>query len=73
MMIIQETEAKDKKEATKKVLTLLFPNYKVLFTPKTLLFKEFETDESIIVDESNFEQMQEVLRKIFCMSDAPMD
>jgi hypothetical protein len=33
MMIMQEKEAKDKKEATIQVLTLLFPGYKILFTP----------------------------------------
>jgi len=38
MMIMQEKEAKDKKEATKKVLQLLFPDYKVLFTPNSILF-----------------------------------
>jgi hypothetical protein len=38
MMIMQEKEAKDKKIATQKVLTLIFPEYKVLFTPNSLLF-----------------------------------
>jgi len=38
MMIMQEKDAKEKKEDTKKVLTLLFPDYKVLFTPNSMLF-----------------------------------
>ena len=72
MMIMQEKEAKDKKIATKQVLTLLFPNYKVLFTPNSLLFQQ-ENQETIIVDENNFELLQNVLRQVFCMKNAPMD
>lgn len=72
MMIMQEKEAKDKKEAVKKVLTLLFPDYKILFTPNSLLFQQ-ENSENIIVDENNFEQLQDVFRLVFCMKNAPMD
>jgi hypothetical protein len=35
---MQEKEAKDKKIATRQVLTLLFPDYKILFTPNSLVF-----------------------------------
>ena len=71
MMIMQEKEAKDKKIATQKVLTLIFPEYKILFTPNSLLFQK--ESETIIVDSNNFELFQEVLRQIFCMKNAPMD
>ena len=73
MMIMQEKEAKDKKNATKQVLTLLFPNYKILFTPNSLLFQGLGNEEKIIIDENNFEIFQKVLRQIFCMKNAPMD
>ena len=72
MMIMQEKEAKAKKEAVKKVLTLLFPDMNIMFTPNSLLFNPPE-GESIIVDENNFEILQDALRKIFCMSSGPMD
>lgn len=72
MMIMQEKEAKDKKIATRQVLTLLFPDYKILFTPNSLVFQR-ENQESVIIDENNFEQLQEILRQIFCMKNAPMD
>ena len=75
MMIMQEKEAKNKKQAVQKVLTLIFPTQQVIFTPNSLLFKstEEENTDMIIVDEKNFEFLQESLRKIFCMSMAPMD
>ncbi|MBR2247152.1 MAG: hypothetical protein IJ880_09040 [Bacilli bacterium] len=51
---MQEKEAKAKKEAVKKVLTILFPNMNIMFTPNSLLFNPPE-GESIIIDENNFE------------------
>lgn len=71
MTIMQEKQAKDKKDAVKKVLQLIFPQYNVLFTPKSLLFQFKE--QSIVIDENNFEELQSVLRRIFCMKDGPMD
>ena len=71
MMIMREKEAKDKKEATQKVLMLLFPEYKILFTTNSLLLQK--ESETIIIDANNFELLQEVLRQVFCMKNAPMD
>ena len=48
---MQEKEAKDKKAAVKGVLTLLFPEYKILFTPNSLLFQQ-QDKENIIIDEN---------------------
>lgn len=71
MMIMREKEAKDKKEAVKKVLMLLFPEYKILFTPNSLLLQK--DSETVMIDANNFELLQEVLRQVFCMKNAPMD
>ena len=71
MMIMQEKKAKDKKEAVRKVLTLLFPDYNILFTPNSLLLQQKEK-ETVIIDINNFEQLQEIFRMIFCMKNAPM-
>lgn len=71
MMIMQEAEAKDKREAVKQVLTLLFPDKQAVFTPQSMLLTGGE--QSVMIDVSNFEDLQEVLRQIFCMQNAPMD
>ena len=71
MMIMKEKTAKEKKEAVKQICTLLFPEYNLLFTPNSFLLQKL--DKSIIIDENNFEQLQEVLRLIFCTSNGPMD
>ena len=64
MTIMSEKETKDKKEAVQSLFSILFPNYKVIFTPRSIIFKENE--ENILIDENNFEFLQEILRNIFC-------
>ena len=72
MMIMQEKNARGKKEAVQRVLTIIFPTMNVIFTPNSLLFKP-EEGETIIIDITNFEILQEALRKVFCISQGPMD
>ena len=71
MMVMNEKEAKDKRNATSQVLQLLLPSYKVLFTPRTLIFSQ--EGQNTIVDETNFEFFQEVLKLVFCAKNGPMD
>ena len=73
MMIMSEKQAQEKKDAVKQVLTLLFPNYKVSFTPRSLIFQHKNAENQILIDEENFEDFQKVLRDIFCMQEGPMD
>ena len=61
MMVMNEKEAKDKRNATQQVLQLLLPSYKVLFTPRTLIFSQ--EGQNTIIDETNFEFFQEVLNQ----------
>ena len=71
MTVMTEKETRDKKDATLQVLSLLFPDYKVAVTPRSLIFSSKET--SLTVDENNFEPFQEVLKQIFCFNTGPMD
>lgn len=73
MTIMQEKEAKNKKEAVRSVLSLLLPDYNILFTPNSLLLQPYDKEkDNCIIDTDNFEQLQEVLRLIFCMKEGPM-
>ena len=71
MTIVSNKETQDKKESVKKVLMLIFPNYKILFTPKSLIFADDSGNH--IVDDSNFDVLQEALRLVFCSKTGPMD
>ena len=71
MMIMTEKEAADKKECVLSLFSLLFPNYKVVLTPRALsLIKD---EEIHTVDETNFEILQDIIRQLFCFNQGPMD
>lgn len=71
MTVMLQKETKDKKDATMQVFSLLFPDYKVTITPRSLIFSS--KDVTATVDENNFEILQEVLKQIFCFNTGPMD
>ena len=64
-MLIQDERARDKKADVQQVLTLLFPDYQIMFTPRSILFNQ--EGETFIIDEGNFESLQEVLKQVFCL------
>lgn len=65
MALMSEKEARDKKEAVVQALGLIFPKYSVIFTPRSMMLSQSE--ESVIIDEGNFEKLQEVLSQQFCI------
>ena len=71
MMIMSEKEARDKKLAVQQVFQLIFPNNKVLITPRSLVLSGGE--QSITIDENNFDYLQDILRMVFCSRNGPMD
>ena len=71
MTIMSEKEAADKKFAVQQVCTLLFPKYKVSFTPRSVLITGGEAP--IMIDENNFEFLQAALTDICCLKTGPMD
>lgn len=65
MTIMNEKDTQDKKEAVKQVLPLFFPEYKCIFTPRSLVFNS--ENGSITIDESNFEFLQQTISEICCL------
>ena len=70
MTIMSEKEAIDKKNAVQSVCTLLFPDFKVVFTPRSILLTG---KNQIMIDESNFEYLQSAIVDICCLKTGPMD
>ena len=64
-MLIQDERAKEKKQDVQQVLMLLFPSYQIFFTPRSIVFNQNE--ENFIIDEGNFESLQEVLKQVLCL------
>ena len=65
MTIMQEKEAKDKKDAVKALFSILFPNHTVIITPRSI---SLMGDNNIIIDENNFGDLQMIFKEIFCVS-----
>lgn len=65
MTIMTEKETKDKKKATSALLSLLFPGYVALFTPRSIML---QGESNILIDETNFDIFQNILREVFCVS-----
>ena len=68
---MSEKEGADKKAAVQQVCMLLFPKYKVMFTPRSMLFSGEGT--TIQIDEDNFEYLQSAISDICCLKTGPMD
>ena len=62
MTIMQEKEAKEKKMAVQNLLQLIFPKYTILFTPRAISLTF--NGETKTLDESNFEDFQEVEKNL---------
>lgn len=69
MTIMLEPKTYSKKMETLALLSILFPAYKVSFTPASILFRQEETN--IIVDAQNFSSLQEAVKQIFCVNTDP--
>ena len=71
MTIMSEKEAADKKFAVQQVFTLIFPKYKVMMTPRSILLSG--DGMTIQIDENNFEYLQSAINSICCLKTGPMD
>ena len=71
MTIMLEKETADKKFAVEQVCSLLFPKYKVMFTPSSMMLSG--EGRTLVIDESNFDFLQTAIADIGCMKTGPMD
>ena len=65
MTAINDKAMGDKKQAVFQVLSLLFPKHSVILTPRSMILNSPE--ENIIIDEGNFEFLQQILIQQFCL------
>ena len=71
MTIMKEQETKDKKDAVINLFQLTFPGSQVIFTPMSILLNK--EGQQALVDENNFDILQEMIKQIFCVNSGPMD
>lgn len=64
--ILQEKDSKELKDNTFSLLFILFPNYKFMFSPSGgLIANNVETNKSVIIDDTNFEVFQRIIKDVF--------
>ena len=66
MTIMTDKMTQDKKQSTISALSLLFPNYQIMFTPRAILLNA--PDGNVIIDEGTFEKVQWIIGQVFCLS-----
>ena len=65
MAIMNEKQTAEKKTAVQQVLTLLFPQSNVIFTPRSIVLNS--PQGIVTIDEGNFEILQQLLNEQFCL------
>lgn len=71
MTIMKEQETKDKKDAVINLFQLIFPGSQIMFTPMSIILNKEGTQN--LIDENNFDVLQEIIKEIFCVNSGPMD
>ena len=71
MTIMSEKETVDKKIAVQQIATILFPEYKISFTPRSIIL--IGNEQTITIDETNFEFLQDMLSLVCCLRTGPGD
>ena len=66
MMVMTEKETIDKKQAVIQLLQLIIPDYKITFTPRSMLL--IKGENIVTIDENNFDLLQNIIKDIFCLN-----
>lgn len=72
MTIMSQPETKDKKEAVQQLAQIIFPEHKFTITPQSILLLDSE-NQSKIIDSSNFDALQNIIRDMFCLRSASQE
>lgn len=66
MTVMNDKSTVDKKNSVLMALQLLFPKYQIFLTPRAI---SMNSDAgNVIIDEGNFEKLQQVIGQVFCLS-----
>ena len=65
MKVLEEPE---KKKAILTLLSIIFPNYRIMITPKSINLVIKDQDQVIMIDNDNFEEFQSMMKEILCVN-----
>lgn len=67
MKVLEQSEDKSKKMSIQTLLLLMFPSYKTVMLPNSILLSA-ENMPVVAIDDNNFSIFQEYIRKILCVN-----
>lgn len=69
MKVLEQSQDKNKKTAIITLLKLLFPEYVAMITPNSIVLTVMgESNRTVLIDDSNFEAFQQVVREALCVN-----
>ena len=68
MMVMSSQETASQKEDVKTLLSLILPDYKISIMPRSIIL--INGDQTITIDENNFDPLQEVFKQMFCFKNS---
>lgn len=68
MKVLEQSADKTKKTAVINLLKMLFPKYLVLMTKNSIILQVPDADTRVLIDENNFDILQEALKEILCVN-----
>lgn len=70
MRILGQSQDKEKKNIISTLLTILFPKYNNIITPRAIVFSSIDDKNiNIMIDDTNFETFKGFLKEILCIND----
>lgn len=67
MKVLAQSQDKSKKDIIQTFLLLLFPNYKIVMLPSSIIFSQ-QDQQPIIIDDNNFDIFQSYIKKVLCVN-----
>ena len=69
LKVLEQSQDKTIKTTLYTLLLLLFPNYEIAMMPRSIILSSTqEGSQPIIIDENNFDDLQEVCKEVLCIS-----
>lgn len=65
IQLMNSPELKDRKSKVQQALSMLFPSYQIMMTPRAIVFNQ--EGNSFMLDEGNFESFQQQLGQMLCL------
>lgn len=65
IQLMNSPELKDQKNKVQQALSMLFPSYQIMMTPRAIVFNQ--EGNSFMLDEGNFESFQQQLGQMLCL------